>query len=35
MRILTIISGILMVLTGAFCLMNPGQTFCRLLLWWD
>ena len=30
MRILTIISGILMVLTGAFCLMNPGQTFLSL-----
>ena len=30
MRILTRISGILMVLTGAFCLMNPGQTFLSL-----
>lgn len=30
MRILTIISGILMVLTGAFCLMSPGQTFLSL-----
>ena len=30
MRILTIISGILMVLTGAFCLMNPGQTVLSL-----
>ena len=30
MRILTIISGILLVLTGAFCLMNPGQTFLSL-----
>ena len=30
MRILTIISGILMVLPGAFCLMNPGQTFLSL-----
>lgn len=30
MRILTIISGILMVLTSAFCFMNPGQTFLVL-----
>ncbi len=30
MRILTIISGVLMVMTGAFCLMNPGQTFLSL-----
>lgn len=30
MRILTIVSGILMVLTGAFCFMNPGQTFLSL-----
>lgn len=30
MRILTIISGVLMVVTGAFCLMNPGQTFLSL-----
>ena len=30
MRILTIISGILRGLTGAFCLMNPGQTFLSL-----
>ena len=30
MRILTIVSGILMLLTGAFCLMNPGQTFLSL-----
>lgn len=30
MRILTIISGILMILTGAFCFMNPGQTFLVL-----
>ena len=30
MRILTIISGILMVLTAAFCFMNPGQTFLVL-----
>ena len=27
MRILTIIGGILMVLTGAFCFSSPGQTF--------
>ena len=30
MRIWTILSGILMVLTGAFCFMNPGQTFLSL-----
>lgn len=30
MRILTILSGILMILTGAFCFMNPGQTFLVL-----
>lgn len=30
MRILTIISGILMVLVSAFCFMNPGQTFLVL-----
>ena len=30
MRILTIISGILMVLTSAFCFINPGQTFLVL-----
>lgn len=30
MRILTIVSGILMVLTGVFCFMNPGQTFLSL-----
>lgn len=30
MRILTIISGILMVLASAFCFMNPGQTFLVL-----
>ena len=30
MRILTIVSGILILLTGAFCLMNPGQTFLSL-----
>ena len=30
MRILTILSGVLMILTGAFCFMNPGQTFLVL-----
>lgn len=30
MRILTILSGILMVLTGAFCFINPGQTFLSI-----
>ncbi|NLD18985.1 MAG: HdeD family acid-resistance protein [Clostridiales bacterium] len=30
MRILTIISGIMMLLTGAFCFINPGQTFLSL-----
>lgn len=30
MRVLTIIGGILMVLTGAFCLVNPGQTFLSM-----
>lgn len=30
MRILTILSGILMILTGALCFMNPGQTFLVL-----
>lgn len=30
MRILTIISGVLMALTGLFCFMNPGQTFLAL-----
>lgn len=30
MRILTIVSGILMVMTGVFCFMNPGQTFLSL-----
>ncbi len=30
MRILTIISGILMVLSGVFCFVNPGQTFLAL-----
>lgn len=30
MRILTILGGILMVLTGAFCFISPGQTFLAL-----
>ena len=30
MRILTILSGILMILTGAFCFINPGQTFLSM-----
>ncbi len=30
MRILTIISGILLVLTGVFCFANPGETFLSL-----
>ncbi|MDO4544776.1 MAG: DUF308 domain-containing protein [Bacillota bacterium] len=30
MRVLTIISGILMLLAGAFCFMSPGQTFLGL-----
>ena len=30
MRVLTIISGVLMALTGLFCFMNPGQTFLAL-----
>ena len=30
MRVLTIISGALMALTGIFCFMNPGQTFLAL-----
>lgn len=30
MRILTIIGGVLMVLTGAFCFSSPGQTFLAL-----
>ena len=30
MRVLTIVSGILMLATGAFCLINPGQTFLVL-----
>lgn len=30
MRILTVASGVLMVMTGAFCFMNPGQTFLAM-----
>lgn len=30
MRILTVISGILMILTGVFCFINPGQTFMSM-----
>ena len=30
MRILTVISGILMILTGVFCFINPGQTFLSM-----
>jgi len=30
MRVLTLAGGILMVATGAFCLINPGQTFMTL-----
>lgn len=30
MRVLTIVSGILMLATGVFCLINPGQTFLVL-----
>ena len=30
MRILTIISGVLMGLSGLFCFMNPGQTFLAM-----
>ena len=30
MRVLTILSGILMLAAGAFCLINPGQTFLVL-----
>ncbi len=30
MRILTIISGVLMLATGAFCFINPGQTFLSI-----
>lgn len=30
MRTLTIISGLLMLLTGIFCFINPGQTFLAM-----
>lgn len=30
MRVLTIISGVLLVLTGLFCFANPGETFLSL-----
>ncbi|MGX8773699.1 MAG: HdeD family acid-resistance protein [Bacillota bacterium] len=30
MRILTLAGGVLMVLTGAFCFINPGQTFMTM-----
>ena len=30
MRALTIFSGILMLATGAFCFINPGQTFLAI-----
>lgn len=30
MRLLTIISGVLLVLTGVFCFANPGETFLSL-----
>lgn len=30
MRTLTIVSGILMLLTGVFCFINPGQTFLAM-----
>ena len=30
MRILTILGGVLMLMTSAFCFMNPGQTFLVL-----
>lgn len=30
MRVLTIISGIIFVLAGAFCAINPGETFLAL-----
>ncbi|MCQ4636353.1 DUF308 domain-containing protein [Anaerovorax odorimutans] len=30
MRVLTIISGVLLVLTGVFCFANPGETFLSL-----
>lgn len=30
LRVLTIISGVLLVLTGVFCFANPGETFLSL-----
>lgn len=30
MRVLTIISGVLLILTGVFCFANPGETFLSL-----
>ena len=30
MRMLTIIGGVLMLLTGMFCFINPGQTFLAI-----
>ena len=30
MRVLTIAGGILMIATGAFCFINPGQTFMTM-----
>ena len=30
MRMLTIIGGVLMLLTGIFCFINPGQTFLAI-----
>ena len=32
MRMLTIIGGVLMLLTGIFCFINPGQTFLAIAL---
>ncbi len=30
MRVLTIVSGVLLVITGVFCFANPGETFLAL-----
>ena len=30
MRVLTIASGIIMIAAGAFCFINPGQTFLTM-----
>ena len=30
MRVLTLAGGVLMVATGAFCFINPGQTFMTM-----